>query len=68
MADLSLKELSREVAAQRRLLDFFVSAAPFISTNYYPVGEVVDGKVLARSIASDLADAVAESKKIRAGE
>ncbi len=68
MADLSLEELRREVAAQRRLLDFFVSATPFISTNYYPVGRVVDGKVAPRSIASDLADAVAESEKILAGE
>lgn len=44
-AEVSLEELRREVAAQRVLLDFFVSAAPFLSTHYYPPGKIVGAKL-----------------------
>lgn len=87
MTELSVEQMRRELAAQRVLLDFFVSAAPFLSTHYYPPGKIVGAKlaktivdgvvvserevggtVAPRSFTTDLAEAVAESEKIRKGE
>lgn len=57
MADLSLEELRREVAALRVLVDFFAkTVGGHFAVNYYP------------DFSGELAKAVAESERIRAGE